>query len=164
MSLTIRPAIADDHEALLSQLWALNRYEQDIAGDRRTDFSGALDSLAEALDAASQRGGAVLLAELDGEVAGHLFMFFQMDDAYVQAELRGYAFISSLFVEAHLRGKGVGQALLARAEEIAAAHGVRRLRLYALAGNERARRVYEEAGFSIYGVEMMKSLHPKGTV
>jgi RimJ/RimL family protein N-acetyltransferase len=54
--------------------------------------------------------------------------------------------------------------LLARAEEIAAAHGVRRLRLYALAGNKRARRVYEEAGFSIYGVEMIKSLHPKGTV
>lgn len=161
MGLLIREASTDDHEALLCQLWGLNRYEQEIAGDRRTDLEGAADSLAEALEVAAQREGIVLIAELNGEAAGHLFMFFQTDDAYVREDLRRYAFISTFFVEPWARGQGVGQALMTRAEEIAAAKQVKRLRLYALSGNTRARRIYEEAGFQLYGVEMMKQISPK---
>lgn len=158
MPVIIRHATPGDHDVLLSQLWGLNRYEHEIVGDRRTDRAGAVDSLAEALENVAQKDGAVLVAELDGEIAGHLFMFFEMDDVYVREDLRRYAFISNLFVEEHARGKGVGQALMARAEEIAAAKGAKRLRLYVLAWNERARRVYETAGFSAYGVEMIKSI------
>lgn len=157
----IRPAIPEDHEALQTQLWALNQFEQEISGDRRIDRAGATDSLAEALDTVAQQDGAVLVAEQAGRIAGHLFMYFEMDDVYVREDLRSYALISNLFVDEALRGQGVGRALMAEAEKIAAARGVKQLRLNVLVGNERARRVYEEAGFSAYGIEMVKPLPPR---
>jgi GNAT superfamily N-acetyltransferase len=116
----IRPAIPEDHEALQTHLWALNQFEQEISGDRRIDRAGATDSLAEALDTVAQQDG----AEQAGRIAGHLFMYFEMDDVYVREDLRSYALISNLFVDEALRGQGVGRALMAEAEKIAAARGV----------------------------------------
>ncbi|MGE4480961.1 N-acetyltransferase family protein [Acidocella sp.] len=156
----VRHATPADHDALLTQLWELNRHEHALTGDRRTDRAGAQDTLAEALAAVAQGEGDVLVAEMDGKIAGHLFMFLDMDDAYVRAAWRRYAFISNLFVDEAFRGGGIGRALMAQAEKIALAKGVRRLRLYVLNGNERARRIYEEAGFCAHGVEMLKPLTP----
>lgn len=119
----IRPAIPEDHEALQTQLWALNQFEQEISGDRRTDLAGTTDSLAEALDTVAQQDGAVLVAEQAGRIAEHLSMYFEMDDVYVREDLRSYAPISNLFVDEALRGQGVGRALTEEVEKLAAARG-----------------------------------------
>ena len=157
MTLLIRAATLDDHEALITQIWALNCFEQELTQDRRTDLGGAQETLNEMITATCQ-DGALLVAEQDGTVTGHLCLLFQSDDAYVIEKLRDHALISSLFVSESWRGKGVARALIARAEAIAKARGIQRLRLYTLCGNARARHIYEEAGFSVQGFDMVKPL------
>lgn len=65
--------------------------------------------------------------------------------------------ISDLAVLPAFEGKGVGQALLKYAETFAREHRCERLQLAVFPGNERARKVYEAAG---YGVEMLRMVKP----
>ncbi|WBO61178.1 MULTISPECIES: GNAT family N-acetyltransferase [unclassified Acidocella] len=157
MTLLIRAATLDDHDALIAQIWTLNCFEQELTHDRRTDLAGARETLTDMIAAASE-DGALLVAEQDGTVSGHLCLLYQSDDAYVIEELRDHALISSLFVNEPWRGKGIARGLIAHAEALCKARGVQRLRLFTLSGNARARHIYEEAGFSVQGLDMVKPL------
>ena len=77
--------------------------------------------------------GQVIVAEMDGEVAGFA--------AVVGGELDG------LFVEPDMRGGGIGRALVDAATHEARKRG---LALKVIA-NPRARRFYEHCGFSVEG-------------
>ncbi|MCF3946351.1 GNAT family N-acetyltransferase [Acidiphilium iwatense] len=161
MSLLIRPAAPDDHDALLSQFLGLNRYEHAISDDRRSDHQGALESLEGAWRNIAAKGGSALVVELDGRVVGHLFLLFEEDDVFIRDDVRSYGYISSLFIQEAMRGSGVGKALMVEAERIAAARGVHRLMLYVLAENPNAQRFYADAGFAPHGLEMMKPIADK---
>ncbi|MCK7593686.1 GNAT family N-acetyltransferase [Pseudomarimonas salicorniae] len=65
--------------------------------------------------------------------------------------------ISDLAVVPAMERKGIGQALLGHAEQFARDHRCERLQLAVFPGNERARRIYEAAG---YGVEMLRMVKP----
>jgi GNAT superfamily N-acetyltransferase len=82
--------------------------------------------------------GQVIVAELDGEVAGFA--------AVVGGELDG------LFVEPDLWGRGIGRALAD-----AATHEARRRGLaLTVIANPRARRFYEHCGFAVEGEEQTR--------
>ncbi|HWB82257.1 MAG TPA: GNAT family N-acetyltransferase [Nannocystaceae bacterium] len=63
----------------------------------------------------------VLVAELDGALVG----FLELDERKYAAgcEESPVAFIEGWFVDAHVRGRGVGRALVAAAEQLALDHG-----------------------------------------
>ena len=65
--------------------------------------------------------------------------------------------ISDLAVTPAFEGKGTGQALIRYAETFAREHRCERLQLAVFPGNERARKIYEAAGF---GVEMLRMVKP----
>lgn len=65
--------------------------------------------------------------------------------------------ISDLAVIEAADGRGVGQALLKYGESFAREHRCERLQLAVFPGNERARKIYEEAGF---GIEMLRMVKP----
>jgi ribosomal protein S18 acetylase RimI-like enzyme len=71
----------------------------------------------------------------------------------------GYGFLGEdvpgigLAVVPEYRGRGIGKALLRAAIELAGADGVSTLSLSVETGNERARRLYERAGFVAVGRE-----------
>lgn len=65
--------------------------------------------------------------------------------------------ISDIAVLPEYDGKGIGQALLKYAEKFAREHRCERLQLAVFPGNERARAVYDKAGF---GVEMLRMVKP----
>lgn len=65
--------------------------------------------------------------------------------------------ISDLALLPAFENRGVGQALLAHAEKFAREHRCERLQLAVFPGNERARKIYEAAG---YGVEMLRMVKP----
>ena len=69
-----------------------------------------------------------------------------------------YAFISDLVVLPAYRGRGLGRALLQKAEEHAHLHGATTLKLEVLAKNEAALTLYKHHGFSTYQVLLVKSL------
>jgi GNAT superfamily N-acetyltransferase len=88
-----------------------------------------------------------VVAEADGQVIGHC--------SFLPASLwrggdadRGLAHLWQLFVRPAYWGSGVARALLDAAVEAAAERGYDRMRLFAAAGQARARRFYEREGWT----------------
>ena len=69
-----------------------------------------------------------------------------------------YAFISDLVVLPAYRGRGLGRALLEKAEEHARLHGATTLKIESLAKNEVATTLYRNSGFSAYQILLVKRL------
>jgi ribosomal protein S18 acetylase RimI-like enzyme len=59
----------------------------------------------------------------------------------------GYLYLSNLAVEAEYRQQGIAQGLLSACEQLATIWGFRDLYLHVLEDNDRARRLYEKAGY-----------------
>jgi GNAT superfamily N-acetyltransferase len=81
--------------------------------------------------------GPVWVAVRDGAVVGTVSVVPRGESLY----LRGMAVLPAA------RGRGLGEALLSRVEEFAAAHGYERLWLSTTPFLSRAIRLYERAGF-----------------
>jgi ribosomal protein S18 acetylase RimI-like enzyme len=90
----------------------------------------------------------VLVAELDGEVAGYI----RIGRVFPIAASDHVLMITGIAVDPACQRRGIGRALLDAAVAEARARGVRRLTLRVLAHNEGAVRLYEQAGFVVEGV------------
>lgn len=125
--LTLRLARPEEHDAL-----------EDLQRRASLELPEYRDQLLDNPDAiylpeGQIANGQVIVAELDGEIAGFA--------AVVGGELDG------LFVEPELWGRGIGRALVDAATHEARKRG---LALQVIA-NPRARRFYEHCGFSVEG-------------
>lgn len=85
----------------------------------------------------------ILLAYLDGEVAGIATCFFGFSTFTASPLLN----IHDLAVLPEHRGRGIGRSLLTAVEGIARQQGCSRVTLEVLEDNHRARLVYEAAGY-----------------
>ena len=141
----IRPAVAADRDLVESLAARLvdgfdapsHRTKPElIEGDRR--------ALAAWFDHPPQSDEAMLIAELDGRLAGVAFLVTQVD--YFTE--RPHAHLSVLAVAKDAEGKGVGRALLDASEQWARDRGSDRLTLSALVTNARARGIYERRGYA----------------
>ena len=108
------------------------------ASDPWLTLGRGVDACARALrDATRERW----IARLDGEIAG--FLILNMTGAFV-----GY--IQTVFAAERMRGRGVGSALLAFAEERIFAVSPN-VFLCVTSFNEGARRLYERSGYEVVG-------------
>ncbi len=155
-ALVIRPATEADRAALNEQAQALNVFEEPFSHDRRLDLQGGVESVATLLDRTAN-GGALLVAELEGAVVGHMALWFDRMPPFVREELRDYAYLGDLFVREPHRSQGIGRALIAEAERLARARGVKRILLGVLPGNP-AEAVYRTLGYRTYAIELAKDL------
>jgi len=126
-SLTLRRARPEEHDAL-EELQRRAAFELPEYRDQLIDNPEAIY-----LPAGQIANGQVIVAELDGEIAGFA--------AVVGGELDG------LFVEPDLWGRGIGRALVDAATHEARKRGL----ALAVIANPRARRFYEHCGFSLEG-------------
>ncbi len=100
-------------------------------------------------------GSHVFVAENDdGERVG--FIHLQTVKDFFSDGQNGH--ISDLAVDKEHDGEGVGRALLAYAERWAREHKYRHLQLAVFPGNERAKAIYEKAGFGVDIVRMAKPM------
>lgn len=90
----------------------------------------------------------VLVAELDGSIAGYL----KLGAPTALSANRHVLEVQGLAVSPAHQRRGVARGLLAAAVEEARSRGARRLTLRVLATNERARRLYASAGFETEGM------------
>jgi ribosomal protein S18 acetylase RimI-like enzyme len=103
--------------------------------------------------------GRVWLIETAGQPVGYLVLAFGFSLEFGGRD----AFVDELYVRPGFAGRGLGRATLAFVEREARASGVRTLLLEVRAGNDRARLVYERAGFvDRNNGLMMKELGPAG--
>jgi RimJ/RimL family protein N-acetyltransferase len=90
----------------------------------------------------------VLVAVVDGELAGYIRLNratrFQSSDHVLT--------VNGIAVDPAHQGRGVGRVLIDAAIAEARRRGARRLTLRVFSPNERARRLYESAGFVVEGV------------
>jgi GNAT superfamily N-acetyltransferase len=94
-------------------------------------------------DVTSRPENAVLVAETDGAVAG----WIHVAGTYT-VESEPYAEILGLVVDQARRGGGIGAALVAAADDWAAGHGFRTLRVRSNVVRERTHAFYERLGFA----------------
>jgi len=87
--------------------------------------------------------GQVWVADLEGQVAGHLVFTFSYSMEYGGRT----AFIEDLFVRPALRNRGVGRALVAQARAICESLGVRAMYLEVARNNGAAQAIYRAVGF-----------------
>ncbi|HEX7308093.1 GNAT family N-acetyltransferase [Lentzea sp.] len=99
----------------------------------------------------------ISVAELDGEVVGMTEVVLIPHDPPDHQILapRRTADVHTVVLDGH-RGRGVGAALVAEAERLAAAHGVELVFANIFAPNDKAHAFYSRAGFGPRGILLSK--------
>jgi len=110
------------------------------------------------LDRCIECDGTVLVAEVDGEVAGFVTILTRVEsEEIVEGEIE-YGLVSDLVVASKFRRQGLGRKLLEAAESYARANEVRWLRIGVLAQNHSANALYDSLNFKKLYVEREKDL------
>ncbi|HEV7838899.1 MAG TPA: GNAT family N-acetyltransferase [Gemmatimonadaceae bacterium] len=146
MGIRIRKARKSDLKAVVALIPRLRAFgSQWLRPDDSLDHAES-EAIANAITSLPE-GGVVFVAEspsLAGGVAG--FAYAETSTDYFTRETHGHLAIIAVHGEAE--GTGVGRKLLEAVEEWSAARGYRFITLNVFAQNERARKVYERAGYS----------------
>jgi len=108
----------------------------------RFDVAARQRQWREGLAREPRPGSATFVAELEGEVVGFASVGASWDEE-AEAEAQLY----SIYLHPSCWDRGIGRALLQRAEESMRSSGYRRGVLWVLEGNERAERFYRAAGW-----------------
>ena len=121
-----------------------------------TAFNGASDSADQiaARLAACVEIETPILAELDGQLVG--FACVRVVPCVLYAE--PYAELTELYVEPAYRRRGVGRALIARAEALVRERGAADLIIMTGVGNAVAQALYRSAGYETYAVALNRKL------
>lgn len=141
MSIEIREANLADETHAAGLLSVLGDYAADEMGGGAPLDEGVRQRLIPALR--EQPQALVLLAFNGAEVVGLATCFFGFSTFAARPLLN----VHDLAVLAGFRGRGIGRALLAAAEERARARGCAKLTLEVREDNARARGLYRERGF-----------------
>ncbi len=144
MNLTVDALDLDDPEQALIWLELLDHYAQDPmgGGDGLSDYA-KLNLVAAMREVPGFHGA---LARLDGKAVGLIDCFAGFSTFAARPLLN----VHDIVVHRDVRGRGIGQALLAWAERRAGELGCCKLTLEVLSNNTRAMRSYEQAGFVPY--------------
>lgn len=144
MSLQVLPVDLHDPTQALRWLDLLDHYAQDPmgGGDGLSDYAKL--NLVHTIREVPGYHGA--LAWLDGEAVGQINCFAGFSTFAARPLLN----IHDIVVHASVRGRGIGQALLAWAEQRARELGCCKLTLEVLSNNHKAMAAYELAGFAPY--------------
>jgi len=143
----VRFALPDDWPSVAALLVELGRGVAEGTVDdptHRMQFAGHL----------RQIGNVTLVAELEGGVVGALDMEYHQR----LGDHRPQARIHDVVVTGPARGRGAGEALLARAEELARKRGCFRATLVTAGWRESTHRFYERNGWHDYGKWFVKPL------
>src|SRR5918997_4657126 len=149
MDWSLRPATAADAERLAANVHeGLSSYRSFAPADWRPP---SLDAELALLDAGLATDDVwCLLAEAEGELAGHV-AFRSAATASLSSDEPGLAHFWQLFVKPPWHGSGLALALHDEALREAGARGFSAVRLFAAAGQARARRFYEREGWEARG-------------
>ena len=136
MTLSIRPAVANDLDLIIGFIRALAEYER-LAEDV------VLDPVLFCCHLFGERPMAeVLIGEIDGQPRGFALFFHNFSTFAGKPGI----YLEDLFVDPDARGSGLGKALLARLAGLAMERGCARLEWSVLDWNEPAIAFYKSLG------------------
>jgi GNAT superfamily N-acetyltransferase len=159
-SFKIREAdLATDLPHFLEFILGSQHFEHAFEPNRRLDPRVADEHLVVLLSDVAKGNGVILVAEGEGgAVLGWGVAYEREEPVFVVREQRLHGYISELFVVEAARGTGIGRALIAACEDWARARDLPVMMIGVLAGNTRARRIYQQSDFRPYAIELQKIL------
>ena len=138
MSLSLRPATADDMALILTLIRGLAAYEKMLP-----DVTATEERLRATLFPPHGRPAAeCVLAFVDDAPAGFALFFSNYSTFLAQPGI----YLEDLFVQPELRGRGIGRALLLHVAQLANARGCGRMEWTVLDWNQPAIDFYEKLG------------------
>lgn len=149
----VRVGSVSDLEAL-RPLWRRFYDDQVARGMRMTVPANGFDEWVASLGPMIGRFGCVVLCETSGAVGGFVAGRVRNLPRHFGGGTAGY--ISEVWVEPHLRGQGVGAAMVEAAIAWFGGQGIRRVELQVVATNASAKRLYERLGFVEDLVQMVR--------
>ena len=150
----VRPATVADRAWILALAPRLHDFGPPPYRERGVMDGAVVASIGDALGG-TRPDTAVLVAE---DAAGVRLGFIHLHGArdFFTGEAHGH--VSDIVVAPEAEGRGVGQALMAAAEDWARALGFRLLSLHVFDGNGRARAFYARLGYRPDIVKLIKTL------
>lgn len=158
----IRDHLDDDVPALRDCIVALQEFERRIDPRLRPGETMAAAYWELILERCRKAHGRVLVADLDGVVAGFAVVLTRVPFTELDDPEGEYALVSDLVVLPEYRRRGIGSLLLERAGTVARDAGATCLRIGVLAANRSARDLYAAAGFEPY-LEILEKKLPSLT-
>lgn len=157
--MTIRKFSAKtDLPQLRECLVELQNFERNIDPRMPSGESIVNDYIPDMLQRCRDCLGTVLVADVDGQIAGYVTVLARVSSDEIGAGDHEFGLVTDIVVLERYRKTGLGRELLESAEAYARANGVKWLRIGALDSNQRARAMYESMGFSGLYVELEKNL------
>lgn len=158
-AVSIRAASPDDRPALVAFMAELQAHERAMAEDLADPREMAEPHFTALESWAERNDGGVLVAELDGSLAGFCVFGIEEDFGYyVQPQFKRVGCVSDLYVEPHHREHGVGARLLIAAEAQLIERGVKRVEITTLFENIEARGFYEARGYRPFQAQYAKNV------
>lgn len=149
---------AKDEAAMRACIMELQDYERMIYTRLPPGEAVVDDCIRHMLEQCRQYDGRIIVAEVDGAVAGFITVLNRVVSERPDDGKLEYGLISDLVVLDGHRGQGIGRALIGQAEFHAKASGVEWLRIGVIVGNSAAEHLYASMGFSPWHVEHEKRL------
>ena len=100
----------------------------------------------------------ILIADVDGQVAGYAFCILQVTENNPVLCDRKVLYIDDICVDENIRGKGIATALYEKVLEYARSIGCRSVTLNVWCGNDNAMKFYERRGMKPRKIYMEASL------
>ena len=154
----IRPYATKDEQACRACMVELQDYERQIEPRLRPGEAIADEYMKAIHERCRQYDGHILVADIDGEVAGLAVVFARVPFEELDEPTGDYALVAELVVRDRYRRQGIGGALLQASEQCAREAGATELRIGVLSGNEGARRLYRLKGFAPHLESLVKRL------
>ncbi len=156
MTVVIRRATLEDAEIVAEYAGKLAAEHREYNPKRFTLLAGRKQMAEYYGSQTNTNEAAVLVAELDGKIAGF---------AYIQFEARNYAallesavWLHDIYVDEAARGHNIGEKLIEASAKAAKELGADKLMLLAATENWFAQELFRQSGFHETMVEMMLSL------
>lgn len=148
MSVTIRPARADDYEVLCALFDELDEFHRRARPDFFRPFDGPARPREQVARWCEGPGSAVLVAESDCEVVGLAVLLTRPPMAFAGAVPRHVIELDNLVVRSDWRGRQAGHHLLEAVTQWSRQQGATHVEVSVHSFNRDARRFYERFGFS----------------
>jgi ribosomal protein S18 acetylase RimI-like enzyme len=158
-AVTVRPFSDADLDGVIAVLRDLQTSERLLFSRMSAPEAMGADYIHAIRKEAEDAGGNLLVAEVDGKIAGYCTLLTRCDSAdELDEDHYEFAYVGDLGVLASERSKGIGARLMEECEQRARAAGIKWLRLSVLATNARARKFYAAKGFNEHLIRLEKPL------
>lgn len=107
-----------------------------------------------------EKEGKIFVAEDEGKLVGFVWVYIEKEprDLMYKEPIYTFLYIGDFIVDENFRGKGIGRALLEKAQGYAREKGITQIKLHTSAKNSLAREVYRSMGFEEDEVILVKKV------